>query len=50
VTTPMQERFIGEVERLSGRRVLSFVSDHHVGPDIEVELFVLAPERTLVER
>ncbi len=39
----MKERFISEVERLSGRRVMSFMSDSHVGPDIEIELFVLAP-------
>jgi hypothetical protein len=40
----MEPRFVGEVERLSGRRVESFVSTHHVGPDLEVELFFLAPE------
>jgi uncharacterized protein YbcI len=38
----MQHKFIAEVERLSGRRVLAFISNHHVGPDLEVELFVLA--------
>ena len=27
------------VERLSGRRVLDFVAVHHVGPDLEIELF-----------
>jgi uncharacterized protein YbcI len=37
----MQDRFIDEVERLSGRRVLAFISNCHVGPDLEVELFVL---------
>ena len=37
----MQDRFIGEVERLSGRRVLAFISNCHVGPDLEIELFVL---------
>lgn len=37
----MQQRFIDEVERLSGRGVLAFISNHHVGPDLEVELFVL---------
>lgn len=37
----MQHRFISEVERLSGRDVLAFVSNHHVGPDLEIELFVL---------
>jgi uncharacterized protein YbcI len=39
----MQHRFISEVERLSGRRVTMFMSNSHVGPDLEVELFVLAP-------
>lgn len=37
----MQQKFIDEVERLSGREVLAFISNQHVGPDIEVELFVL---------
>jgi uncharacterized protein YbcI len=37
----MQQRFIDEVERLSGRNVLAFISNHHVGPDLEVELFML---------
>ena len=41
--TAMQDRFISEVERLSGRRVLAFISNCHVGPDLEVELFVLEP-------
>jgi uncharacterized protein YbcI len=39
----MQDKFIGEVESLSGRRVLAFMSDSNVGPDLEIELFVLAP-------
>jgi uncharacterized protein YbcI len=38
----MQDRFISEVQRLSGRRVASFRSHSHVGPDVEVELFMLA--------
>jgi len=37
----MQDRFIKTVERLSGREVLAFISNSHVGPDIEIELFVL---------
>jgi uncharacterized protein YbcI len=41
----MQDRFISEVERLSGRRVTTFISNSHVGPDLEIELFVLAPRR-----
>ena len=40
----MQDKFIRAVEELSGRRVLAFISNHHVGPDIEIELFLLAPE------
>jgi uncharacterized protein YbcI len=39
----MQERFIEAVERLSGRGVLAFISNHHVGPDVEIELFFLTP-------
>jgi len=39
----MQGRFIAAVERLSGRTVLMFMSDQYVGPDIEIELFMLAP-------
>ena len=43
----MQGRFIETVERLTGRRVLAFISNQHVGPDLEIELFVLAPEATI---
>jgi uncharacterized protein YbcI len=41
----MQQKFIDTVERLSGRDVLAFISNHHVGPDMEIELFLLQPER-----
>jgi uncharacterized protein YbcI len=37
----MQQRFIDEIERLSGRDVLAFISNSHVGPDMEIELFVM---------
>ena len=40
----MQHKFIAAVERLSGRGVLAFISNHHVGPDMEIELFLLHPE------
>ena len=40
----MAHKFIAAVERLSGRDVLAFISNHHVGPDIEIELFMLRPE------
>ena len=39
----MQHKFIDAVQRLSGRQVTAFISDSHVGPDIEIELFMLAP-------
>jgi uncharacterized protein YbcI len=38
----MQDRFIATVQRLSGRRVVAFISNQHVGPDLEIELFVFA--------
>jgi uncharacterized protein YbcI len=40
----MQHKFISAVERLSGRDVLAFISNHHVGPDMEIELFMLKPK------
>jgi uncharacterized protein YbcI len=40
----MQHKFIAVIEELSGRAVLAFISNHHVGPDIEIELFMLKPE------
>ena len=39
----MQQKFIDTIERLSGRGVLAFISNHHVGPDMEIELFLLQP-------
>ena len=41
--TAMKDRLIDSVERLTGRTVASFISTHHVGPDLEVEIFVLNP-------
>jgi uncharacterized protein YbcI len=41
--TAMQRRFIDKVEQLSGRDVLAFISNQHVGPDMEIEVFMLAP-------
>jgi len=38
----MQHRFIAAVQTLSGRRVLAFISNSHVGPDLEMEIFMLA--------
>ncbi len=39
----MERKFINEVEELSGRDVLAFISNQHIGPDMEIELFMLAP-------
>jgi hypothetical protein len=39
----MKRKFIAEVERLSGRRVNTFISDSSVGPDLQVALFILDP-------
>ena len=36
-----QQKFINVIEGLSGREVLAFISNHHIGPDIEIELFML---------
>ena len=39
----MEQRFISAVERITGRQVAHFISTHHVGPDLELELFLLEP-------
>jgi hypothetical protein len=41
----MQDRFIATVQGLSGRRVQAFISNSHVDPDIEIEIFMLKPTR-----
>jgi uncharacterized protein YbcI len=37
----MGKRFINVVEDATGRRVAQFISTHHVGPDLELEIFIL---------
>ena len=37
----MQDRFSAEVERLVGRKVVGFLSQVHVDPDLAVETFIL---------
>jgi uncharacterized protein YbcI len=39
----MEHRFVGAVEQITGLRVAKFISTHHVGPDLELELFMLEP-------
>ena len=42
----MEDRFIAAVEWLTGRNVMHFISSHHVGPDLEIELFFLSGGRS----
>src|SRR5947209_17947095 len=35
-----------EIEELTGRRVIGFMSDNHIDPDLAVEVFVLEPLST----
>ncbi len=44
----MREEFTKTVEQLTGRKVVAFMSDSHVEPDMAVEIFVLEPEPTRV--
>ena len=37
----MEQRFIDTVEEITSRKVARFISMHHVGPDLELELFML---------
>lgn len=39
----MRERAIGLVEEQTGRKVIAFLGDQHLDPDIAVEVFVLEP-------
>lgn len=39
----MKTDIIAAIERLSGRKVLAFLSDNHIEPDIAIESFVLEP-------
>jgi len=41
----MRAEISREVERLTGRRVIGFMSDNHIDPDLAVEVFVLEPPR-----
>jgi uncharacterized protein YbcI len=36
-------KYVNVIQRLSGRTVLAFFSNYHVGPDLAVELFMLEP-------
>jgi len=39
----MQADVSREIEALTGRKVIGFMSDNHIDPDLAVEVFVLEP-------
>jgi uncharacterized protein YbcI len=39
----MKADLVAAVEEHTGREVLAFLSDHHINPDIAVEIFILKP-------
>jgi len=39
----MKGALVAAVEENTGREVLAFLSDHHIDPDIAVEIFILKP-------
>jgi uncharacterized protein YbcI len=41
----MRERFSMAVEELVGRKVIGFLSQVHVDPDLSVETFILEPRK-----
>ena len=42
----MRQDLISGVEAILGRKVIAFMSDNHVNPDLAVEVFLLAPRGT----
>jgi uncharacterized protein YbcI len=45
----MKDQISREIERLTGRKVIGFMSDNHIDPDLAVEVFVLAPRTDATE-
>jgi uncharacterized protein YbcI len=39
--TTMREALVGRIEELTGRKVIAFMSDNHIEPDMGVEIFIL---------
>jgi len=44
--TTMRDDLVGRVEELAGRKVIAFMSDNHIDPDMAVEIFVLDPSNS----
>ena len=45
----MRVEMSDKVEELTGRKVVGFMSDNHIDPDLAVEVFVLEPEAEVVQ-
>ena len=42
----MREELVASIEEITGRKVIGFMSDNHIDPDLASEVFVLEPEQT----
>ncbi len=42
----MRDDLVSGVEEILGRKVIAFLSDNHIDPDVAVEVFVLAADGT----
>ena len=40
----MRAALVAGIEDITGRRVVAFMSDNHIDPDVAAEVFVLTPE------
>ena len=40
----MRSELVRGIEEITGRRVIAFMSDNHMDPDIAMEAFILAPD------
>lgn len=40
----MRSELLAGIEQILGRKVIAFMSENHIDPDMAVEIFVLAPE------
>jgi uncharacterized protein YbcI len=45
----MADDLVAAVERLSERKVIAFMSDNHIEPDMAVEVFILEPQPETAE-
>ena len=42
--TTMRDDLVAGIEEITGRKVVAFMSDNHIEPDMALEAFVLEPE------